>query len=231
MSADLEWLDEDETEAGPLIANALDHKEKAEFPFHWQLRARREQCAPVGDWRIWMIMAGRGFGKTRAGAEWVRQIAEADPSARIALVAASLGEARAVMVEGQSGLLAVCPPERMPHFEPSLHRVRFANGAQVQLFSAAEPEGLRGPQHSHARRSGPKGVFRQSGPLPARRLAPAHYCGLTARPTPKRERSRLLPGHRPRSRHLGRTRRRACDTDRRGGGTLSCRAKACRYST
>lgn len=150
MSADLEWLDEDETEAGPLIANALDHKEKAEFPFHWQLRARREQCAPLGDWRIWMIMAGRGFGKTRAGAEWVRQIAEADPSARIALVAASLGEARAVMVEGQSGLLAVCPPERMPHFEPSLHRVRFANGAQVQLFSAAEPEGLRGPQHSHA---------------------------------------------------------------------------------
>ncbi|GAA0759172.1 phage terminase large subunit-like protein [Erythromicrobium ramosum] len=150
MSADLEWMDEDEKEAGPLIANALDHKEKAEFQFHWQLLARREQCAPDGDWRIWMIMAGRGFGKTRAGAEWVRQIAEADPTARIALVAASLAEARAVMVEGESGLMAVCPPDRMPHFEPSLHRVRFANGAQVQLFSAAEPEGLRGPQHSHA---------------------------------------------------------------------------------
>ncbi|MXP37511.1 DNA-packaging protein [Erythrobacter ramosus] len=143
-------MDEDEKEAGPLIANALDHKEKAEFQFHWQLLARREQCAPDGDWRIWMIMAGRGFGKTRAGAEWVRQIAEADPTARIALVAASLAEARAVMVEGESGLMAVCPPDRMPHFEPSLHRVRFANGAQVQLFSAAEPEGLRGPQHSHA---------------------------------------------------------------------------------
>ena len=150
MSADLEWMDEDEEEAGPLIANALDHKEKAEFQFHWQLLARRAQCAPQGDWRIWMIMAGRGFGKTRAGAEWVRQIAEADPTARIALVAASLAEARAVMVEGESGLMAVCPPDRMPHFEPSLHRVRFANGAQVQLFSAAEPEGLRGPQHSHA---------------------------------------------------------------------------------
>jgi phage terminase large subunit-like protein len=150
LSADLEWMDEDEKEAGPLIANALDHKEKAEFQFHWKLLARREQCAPDGDWRIWMIMAGRGFGKTRAGAEWVRQIAEADPTARIALVAASLAEARAVMVEGDSGLMAVCPPDRMPHFEPSLHRVRFANGAQVQLFSAAEPEGLRGPQHSHA---------------------------------------------------------------------------------
>jgi phage terminase large subunit-like protein len=150
LSADLEWLKEDEEEAGQLIANALDQKEKAEFQFHWQLLARREQCAPQGDWRIWMIMAGRGFGKTRAGAEWVRQIAEADPTARIALVAASLAEARAVMVEGESGLMAVCPPDRMPHFEPSLHRVRFANGALVQLFSAAEPESLRGPQHSHA---------------------------------------------------------------------------------
>jgi phage terminase large subunit-like protein len=97
-----------------------------------------------------MIMAGRGFGKTGAGAEWVRQIAEADPTARIALVAASLAEARAVMVEGVSGLLAVSPPDRRPRFEPSLHRVRFANGAQVQLFSAAEPESLLGPQHSHA---------------------------------------------------------------------------------
>jgi phage terminase large subunit-like protein len=105
---------------------------------------------PEGDWRVWMIMAGRGFGKTRAGAEWVRQIAEADPTARIALVAASLAEARAVMVEGVSGLLAVSPPDRRPRFVPSLHRVRFANGAQVQLFSAAEPESLRGPQHSHA---------------------------------------------------------------------------------
>ena len=150
MSADLEWLKADETEAGPLIANALDQKEKAEFQFHWQLLARREQCVPEGDWRIWMIMAGRGFGKTRAGAEWVRQIAEADPTARIALVAASLAEARAVMVEDVSGLLAVSPPDRRPRFEPSLHRVRFANGAQVQLFSAAETESLRGPQHSHA---------------------------------------------------------------------------------
>ena len=72
------------------------------------------------------------------------------PTARIALVAASLAEARAVMVEGESGLLAVSPPDRRPRFEPSLHRVRCANGTQVQLFSAAEPESLRGPQHSHA---------------------------------------------------------------------------------
>jgi phage terminase large subunit-like protein len=181
-------MDEDEEEAGPLIANALDHKEKAEFQFHWQLLARRAQCAPQGDWRIWMIMAGRGgFGKTRAGAEWGRQIAEADPTARIALVAASLAEARAVMVEGESGLMAVCPPDRMPRFEPSLHRVRFANGAQVQLFSAAEPDGLRGPQHSHASGSGPEGVFRHPSPMPARRLALAHGHGLSARSAAKPE--------------------------------------------
>jgi len=97
-----------------------------------------------------MIMAGRGFGKTRAGAEWVRMIADSNPDARIALVSSSLAEARAVMVEGESGLLSICRPGHKPIFEPSLHRVRFKSGAQAQLFSAAEPESLRGPQHSHA---------------------------------------------------------------------------------
>ena len=95
-------------------------------------------------------MAGRGFGKTRAGAEWVRANAEADPAARIALVGASLPEARAVMVEGESGLLATAPTRRRPLFEPSLRRVTWPNGAQAHLFSAQEPETLRGPQHSHA---------------------------------------------------------------------------------
>jgi phage terminase large subunit-like protein len=119
------------------------------------------------DWRTWLIMAGRGFGKTRAGAEWVRSVAEADPAARIALVAASLGEARSVMVEGQSGLLAISPPERRPTFEPSLRRVRYPNGALATLYSAAEPESLRGPEHSHARRAGPEGNVRQRGPVTA----------------------------------------------------------------
>jgi len=97
-----------------------------------------------------MIMAGRGFGKSRAGAEWGRMIAENHPGARIGLVSSSLAEARAVMVEGESGLLAIFPPGQRPRFEPSLHRIRFRNGAVAQLFSAAEPESLRGPQHSHA---------------------------------------------------------------------------------
>ena len=95
-------------------------------------------------------MAGRGFGKTRAGAEWVRMIADSTPDARIALVSSSLAEARAVMVEGESGIMAIYPPGERPRYEPSRRRICFRNGAQAQLFSAAEPESLRGPQHSHA---------------------------------------------------------------------------------
>ena len=132
------------------LSEELDREERNSFDYIWEYQARTEQLAPPGDWRIWMIMAGRGFGKTRAGAEWVRMIAASNPEARIALVSSSLAEARAVMVEGESGLLAICRPGHKPHFEPSLHRIRFASGAQAQLFSAAEPEALRGPQHSHA---------------------------------------------------------------------------------
>ena len=128
----------------------LSPEERREFNHHWRLWARDEQVSPPGDWQHWLIMAGRGFGKTRAGAEWAREIADADPEARIALIAASLGEARSVMVEGESGLLAICPPGHMPSFEPSLRRLTWPNGAQATLYSAGEPESLRGPQHSHA---------------------------------------------------------------------------------
>lgn len=128
----------------------LSEEERGELRHHWRVWARDQQLAPAGDWRTWLILAGRGFGKTRAGAEWVRAVAEADPEARIALVAASLGEARAVMVEGESGLVAIAPPRHVPLYEPSLRRLTWPNGAQATLYSAAEPETLRGPQHSHA---------------------------------------------------------------------------------
>ncbi len=128
----------------------LSGNQRRELMYHWRLWARAEQVAPVGDWRIWLILAGRGFGKTRAGAEWVREIAEADSNAHIALVAGTLGEARSIMVEGESGLIAVCPPGRSPKFAPSLRRLIWPNGAQATLYSAGEPESLRGPQHSHA---------------------------------------------------------------------------------
>ncbi len=116
----------------------------------WPLWNRVSQQPPEDvDWRTWLILAGRGFGKTRAGAEWVRMIAESDPMARIALVGATMAEARAVMVEGDSGLLAVAQ-ELRPRYEPSLGRLIWPGGAMAWLYSAAEPEHLRGPQHSHA---------------------------------------------------------------------------------
>ncbi|MCP5395525.1 MAG: DNA-packaging protein [Sphingomonadaceae bacterium] len=139
----------------------LTTRQRAAFTYRWQIWAREAQLPPEGAWQYWLIMAGRGFGKTRAGAEWVRMIAENDSNARIALVAASLGEARKVMVEGESGLLAIAPPRLRPRFEPSRQLLRWPGGAQARLYSAAEPESLRGPQHSHGCWSGPEGVHRE----------------------------------------------------------------------
>lgn len=116
----------------------------------WVWRARPEQLPPPGDWTVWLMLAGRGFGKTRAGAEWVRALAEADATARIALIGASLHEARAVMVEGESGLLAIAPSDNRPDWQPSRRRLLWPNGAEATIFGAADPDMLRGPQHSHA---------------------------------------------------------------------------------
>jgi len=150
MTTNLSFLAGERREVRERIAKILDQTERNEFGFHWGLMAHPSQLPPPGDWRIWMIMAGRGFGKTRAGTEWVREIAETNPDARIALLSSSLSEARSVMVEGDSGLIACSPEGRRPVFEASLRRLRFPNGAQAHLYSAAEPESLRGPQHSHA---------------------------------------------------------------------------------
>src|SRR3546814_5240068 len=113
----------------------------------WRFWARPEQQPPEGDWRTWLILAGRGFGKTRTGAEWVRAAAEADGELRIALIGATGNDARAVMVEGESGLLAIAPPGLQPVWEPSRRRVSWKSGAQACLYSAEEPGQLRGPQH------------------------------------------------------------------------------------
>ncbi|MET0240403.1 MAG: terminase family protein [Sphingobium sp.] len=115
----------------------------------WEHRARPAQLPPPGDWTVWLVMAGRGFGKTRAGAEWVRGIAEGDSGARIALIGASLHEARSVMVEGESGVLAVSPPGARPLWQPSRRQLQWPNGAVATLFGAGDAEMLRGPQHSH----------------------------------------------------------------------------------
>ncbi|KAB7648173.1 DNA-packaging protein [Polymorphobacter fuscus] len=110
---------------------------------------RPAQRPPAGDWSIWAILAGRGFGKTHAGAEWVHALAETRPR-RFALVATSLDVARAVMVEGESGLLARVPPGGDVTFTPSLKQLDWANGSQARLFSGGEPDALRGGQFDFA---------------------------------------------------------------------------------
>ena len=153
----------------------LSEEERRELRHHWKLWARERQLPPPGDWTTWLILAGRGFGKTRAGAEWVRGVCQAQPGARLALVGASLGEVRAVMVEGESGILAVCAPGQIPVFEPSLRRLTWGNGAQATLYSAGEPESLRGPQHSHICRTISKRNLRQRDRIQNRcSVAPGH---------------------------------------------------------
>jgi len=136
--------DERETLFGLLGEPGLEH-----LRTRWEHRARPGQLPPPGDWGTWLVLAGRGFGKTRLGAEWVRSIAERDGSARIALIGASLHDARSVMVEGESGVLAVAPYWLRPVWQPSLRQLHWPNGASATLFGAADPETLRGPQHSH----------------------------------------------------------------------------------
>lgn len=147
---DRRWLLGCESTPRLALLRELNAAQARKLSTHWPFWARPEQLPPPGDWRLWLICAGRGFGKTRAGAEWVGQVARANPQARIALVGSSIGEARSVMVEGESGVLACASDHARPQFEASLRRLTWPNGAQAFLYSAGEPESLRGPQHSHA---------------------------------------------------------------------------------
>jgi predicted phage terminase large subunit-like protein len=116
----------------------------------WAAVARPNQLPPPGDWSIWLLLAGRGFGKTRVLSEWVCNQAQSGQAGRVALVAATAADARDVMVEGESGILAVAPDWARPIYEPTKRRVTWPNGAIATLYSADEPERLRGPQHDAA---------------------------------------------------------------------------------
>jgi phage terminase large subunit-like protein len=116
----------------------------------WEWQAHGGQREPEGDWRVWLLMAGRGFGKTRAGAEWVSARAREKPGARIALVGASREDVAKVMIEGPSGLLAVARTGEAPLWVPSRGVVLFDSGAEGHVYSAAAGEGLRGPEHDYA---------------------------------------------------------------------------------
>jgi phage terminase large subunit-like protein len=116
----------------------------------WRWTARPSQLAPEGAWSQWLILAGRGFGKTRAGAEWVTEMARQTPGARFALVGATAHDSVTVMVEGESGLLAIAPEDFSPSWIPSRRLLTWPNGAQASLLSAVEPNQLRGPQFHFA---------------------------------------------------------------------------------
>src|SRR6478736_2031358 len=108
--------------------------------------AHKHQRPPKDiDWTTWLILGGRGAGKTRAGAEWVRAQAQ-NPAARIALIGETARDVREVMIEGVSGLLAVHEHGARPTWEPSRALVTFESGAIAQAFSAEDPDSLRGPQ-------------------------------------------------------------------------------------
>jgi phage terminase large subunit-like protein len=130
-----------------ILANLTD-QQKAYLRYHWAFWGRPEQLPPSGNWRRWLILAGRGAGKTRTGAEWVREAKNS--YGRIALVAETAADARDVLVEGPSGILSISPPWDFPKYEPSKRRLTWPNGAVAIAYNATEPDQLRGPQHEAA---------------------------------------------------------------------------------
>ncbi|MFV0473507.1 MAG: DNA-packaging protein [Pikeienuella sp.] len=135
------------------LVEGLSTNAQAAMPFLFDVWGmKRHQLPPEGEWTTWLILGGRGAGKTRAGAEWIRSRLEGatplapGPCRRAALVGATLDEARDVMVRGESGILACSPPDRRPEWSESRRTLTWPNGAEATCFSAASPEKLRGPQ-------------------------------------------------------------------------------------
>jgi phage terminase large subunit-like protein len=137
--------------------SSLTLEQKAALKYHWKFWARPDQLEPEGaDWTTWLILAGRGWGKTRTGAEIIRDwVCGPSPTApgrykRIALVAETTADARNVMVDGESGLLNIGPKEFRPEYHPSLRQLVWPNGAIATTYNATQPDQLRGPQHDAA---------------------------------------------------------------------------------
>ena len=114
--------------------------------YDWKLQARPKQLAPAGKYRYFVVMAGRGFGKTRCGAEYIRQLAEGGKHPILHILGPTAADVRDVMIEGPSGILACSPPWFMPEYEPSKRQIKWPNGVIAKTFSAEEPNRLRGPQ-------------------------------------------------------------------------------------
>lgn len=130
---------------------SLSAKAKADLLYRWSFWARDAQLPPPDtDWRVWLILAGRGFGKTRTALEWLRAEVESGRRRRLAIVARTAADVRDVLVEGESGILRISPPWFRPHYEPSKRRLTWPNGAIATTYSADEPDNLRGPEHDGA---------------------------------------------------------------------------------
>ena len=132
----------------PIVARrmALERDRPGARSYDWRKIARPNQLPPLGPWRFWLILTGRGWGKTRTGSEWVRERVRA--SAYVNIIGATADDARDIMIEGESGILAVCPDGERPDYLPSKRRLEWPNGARSLIFTADEPERLRGKQHS-----------------------------------------------------------------------------------
>lgn len=124
----------------------LSQQEAGLLEYDWSgFWARPAQLPPPGQWAVWLILAGRGFGKTRTGAEWVRASVRQFPLVNV--IAATADDARDIMIEGESGILAICPDSERPLYKPSQRRLEWPNGARTLIFTADEPDRLRGKQH------------------------------------------------------------------------------------
>ena len=132
--------------APPSVLAGLTEAEADALLYDWQFWARPKQLPPPGDWRYWLLLAGRGFGKTRTLVEWARGQAQAMPGSRGHIVGPTAADVRDVLIEGESGVVNTAPPDFRPLYEPSKRRLTWPNGAQATLFSADEPDRLRGPQ-------------------------------------------------------------------------------------
>ena len=144
MQRRIRRLEENERKS---LFRALTRGQQRNYEDRWSIWAHGGQMAPPGDWRVWLIRAGRGFGKTRAGAEWISEIARTTPDARIALVGATVEDVRRVMIEGEAGLLKVARVDEAVDYRSGAGELVFASGARAAIFSAAAPEKLRGPEH------------------------------------------------------------------------------------
>ncbi len=150
------WLSCESEAVQRTLLGEMEADEVAALPWLWRFWAFPHQLPPDGIWRTWVVMGGRGAGKTRAGAEWVRMQVEGrkplTPGAcrRVALVGETLDQARDVMVFGESGIMACCPPDRKPEWQATRRKLVWPNGAEAQVFSASDPDSLRGPQFDAA---------------------------------------------------------------------------------